>query len=48
MAEPEPETAAHYKLCRECHGWGTVTIRYPDGMRTTEDCRHCAGSGEES
>lgn len=36
-----------FKLCRECHGWGTVTSTYPGGLMSTEDCRRCAGTGEE-
>lgn len=36
-----------YKLCRACHGWGTVTVRSGEYVRT-EDCRQCAGTGEES
>lgn len=55
IAEPAPsydeaeraDQPAAYKLCRQCHGWGTVTIRHPDGLRSTEDCRPCGGSGEE-
>lgn len=37
-----------YKLCRDCHGWGTVTIKHGGGLMTTEDCRRCAGTGEET
>lgn len=44
----DPETNEPYKLCRECHGWGTVTSTYPGGLMSTEDCPRCAGSGEES
>lgn len=39
--------AQQFKICRECHGWGSVEIRLADGMRYTEDCRPCAGTGEE-
>lgn len=50
MSTPETETAPpepEPKLCRECHGWGTVEVCSVGGHRRTEDCRHCAGSGEE-
>lgn len=53
MAEPESEEAAATyeanapKLCRHCRGWGVISTPYGDGVFGTEDCRHCAGTGEE-
>jgi hypothetical protein len=35
------------KLCRKCHGSG-VKESSAGGHGHTEECRHCAGTGEES
>lgn len=42
--DTEPPT---YRLCRDCRGWGVVTITHPGGLMTTEDCERCSGSGED-
>jgi hypothetical protein len=55
IAEPAPsydeaeraDQPKAYKLCRQCRGWGVVTITHPGGLMSTEDCRPCAGTGEE-
>lgn len=36
------------KPCRQCRGWGVISAPYGSGVFGTEDCRQCAGTGEES
>jgi len=35
------------KLCRQCRGWGVISTPYGGGVFGTEDCRRCAGTGED-
>lgn len=47
-AKPAAEYADNApKICRHCRGWGVISTPYGGGVFGTEDCRHCAGTGEE-
>jgi DnaJ-class molecular chaperone len=43
----ESAAAAARRLCRDCRGWGQITTVNGGGYAVTEDCRRCAGTGEE-
>lgn len=57
MSATEPEKDAETfavwsppegKICRKCRGWGVISTPRGGGVFGTDDCRQCAGTGEES